>query len=132
MPELEPGLHTLKIKAWDVLNNSKEVVLDFTVAKDEELELSHVLNYPNPFTTKTQFRGSSDKLHALDRIPRLEVLRDGFRANPCERYLPLGIVRIVDVDIQRNLPVDADRLDLFYDSWLGAFEHFSAFTSAVA
>jgi hypothetical protein len=55
MPELKPGPHTLKIKAWDVLNNSNEVILDFTVAKDEELELSHVLNYPNPFTTKTHF-----------------------------------------------------------------------------
>ena len=55
LPELEPGIHTLKIKAWDVLNNSSEVMLDFVVAKDEELELSHVLNYPNPFTTKTQF-----------------------------------------------------------------------------
>lgn len=55
LPELEPGSHTLRIKAWDVLNNSNEAVLDFTVAKDEELELSHVLNYPNPFTTHTRF-----------------------------------------------------------------------------
>ncbi len=55
LPELEPGIHTLKIKAWDVLNNSNEVLLEFTVAKDEELELTHVLNYPNPFTTQTQF-----------------------------------------------------------------------------
>lgn len=55
LPELEPGPHTLKIKAWDVLNNSSEMVLDFTVAKDEKLEISHVLNYPNPFTVKTQF-----------------------------------------------------------------------------
>ena len=55
MPELEPGMHVLKIKAWDVLNNSSEVVLEFIVAKDEELELKHVLNYPNPFTTRTQF-----------------------------------------------------------------------------
>ena len=37
LPELEPGIHTLKIKAWDVLNNSNEVILDFIVAKDEEL-----------------------------------------------------------------------------------------------
>jgi hypothetical protein len=55
MPELEPGLHTLRIKAWDVLNNSNEVELQFTVINDEELSLSHVLNYPNPFTTRTQF-----------------------------------------------------------------------------
>lgn len=55
LPELEAGDHSLKIKAWDVLNNSNEAILDFTVAKDEELKLSHVLNYPNPFTTNTNF-----------------------------------------------------------------------------
>jgi Peptidase family C25 len=55
LPDLEAGAHSLKIKAWDVLNNSSEAILDFTVAKNEELSLSHVLNYPNPFTTKTQF-----------------------------------------------------------------------------
>jgi flagellar hook assembly protein FlgD len=55
LPGLEAGPHTLRIKAWDVLNYSNEAVLDFTVAKNEGLELSHVLNYPNPFTTRTQF-----------------------------------------------------------------------------
>jgi hypothetical protein len=55
LPELKPGSHSLRIKAWDILNNSREVILDFIVAKDESLELSHVLNYPNPFTNRTQF-----------------------------------------------------------------------------
>ena len=55
LPDLEPGAHSIKIKAWDVLNNSNEVMLDFIVAKDEEIVLSHVLNYPNPFTTSTHF-----------------------------------------------------------------------------
>ncbi len=55
MPELEPGPHTLSIKAWDVLNNSNEEILNFTVARDEDLELTHVLNYPNPFTSSTEF-----------------------------------------------------------------------------
>ncbi|MDZ4795328.1 MAG: type IX secretion system sortase PorU [Bacteroidota bacterium] len=55
LPELEAGPHTLKIKAWDVLNNSNETQLEFIVAKDEELELKHVLNYPNPFSTNTNF-----------------------------------------------------------------------------
>ena len=55
LPELEPGPHSIKIKAWDVLNNSNEASLDFTVAREEELQLSHVLNYPNPFTTSTSF-----------------------------------------------------------------------------
>jgi len=55
LPELEPGIHSLKIKAWDVLNNSSEFILDFSVVNDDELVVDHVLNYPNPFTTKTQF-----------------------------------------------------------------------------
>jgi hypothetical protein len=55
LPALTPGPHSLKIKAWDVLNNSSEYILDFIVAKDAELVLSHILNYPNPFTTRTQF-----------------------------------------------------------------------------
>jgi hypothetical protein len=55
LPQLEPGPHSLRIKAWDVLNNSSEYILDFTVVNDDELVISHVLNYPNPFTTKTQF-----------------------------------------------------------------------------
>jgi hypothetical protein len=55
LPELEPGAHFLKIKAWDVMNNSAEYLLEFTVTTDKELEINHVLNYPNPFSTKTQF-----------------------------------------------------------------------------
>lgn len=55
LQDLEPGPHSIRIRAWDVLNNSNEAVLEFIVAKDEELELSHVLNYPNPFTTHTNF-----------------------------------------------------------------------------
>ena len=55
LPAMEPGSHQIKIKAWDVLNNSSEYLLDFTVASDEELIISHVLNYPNPFSTKTWF-----------------------------------------------------------------------------
>jgi hypothetical protein len=55
MPELAPGTHHLKIKAWDVMNNSSEVILEFTIIKNEELVLAHVLNYPNPFSTATQF-----------------------------------------------------------------------------
>jgi hypothetical protein len=55
LPNLEPGSHSIKIKAWDVMNNSNEVMLDFVVTKDEEIVLSHVLNYPNPFTTSTHF-----------------------------------------------------------------------------
>ena len=55
LPVLPEGLHTLTIRAWDVANNSSEAVLDFRSAKAETFVLEHVLNYPNPFTTRTNF-----------------------------------------------------------------------------
>ena len=55
LPPLTAGHHTLKIKAWDVLNNSSEYTLDFIIINSDKLVLSHVLNYPNPFTTNTTF-----------------------------------------------------------------------------
>ena len=55
LPELEEGNHFIKLKAWDVANNSNEVIIEFTVAKMQQLQIKHVYNYPNPFTTKTNF-----------------------------------------------------------------------------
>ena len=53
--ELAEGKHTLSLKVWDVQNNSSTAYTDFIVAKEANLALSHILNYPNPFTTKTKF-----------------------------------------------------------------------------
>ncbi|MCT4581655.1 MAG: type IX secretion system sortase PorU [Flavobacteriales bacterium] len=52
---LEEGAHTLSLKVWDVYNNSQTEDIEFVVASNEELALDHILNYPNPFTTKTEF-----------------------------------------------------------------------------
>ncbi len=52
---LSEGNHQLSLKVWDINNNSNTVKLDFVVANDAGLALNHVLNYPNPFTTKTKF-----------------------------------------------------------------------------
>lgn len=52
---LDPGPHTLSLKVWDVNNNSAEVSIEFVVEKQENFVLDHVLNYPNPFTTHTDF-----------------------------------------------------------------------------
>ena len=56
LSNLEPGLYSLKIKAWDVFNNSSEQTITFEVKPSEKLALFHVLNYPNPFTTRTSFQ----------------------------------------------------------------------------
>jgi flagellar hook assembly protein FlgD len=49
------GPHQIKIKAWDVANNSSEVVLNFVVSRQEKLVVTKLMNYPNPFTTSTRF-----------------------------------------------------------------------------
>jgi hypothetical protein len=54
--DLEEGVHAIKVKAWDVANNSGEGYTEFLVATDTEVTLDYVLNYPNPFTTSTNFQ----------------------------------------------------------------------------
>jgi len=55
LQELAVGPHTLDVKIWDVNNNSSVSKIEFVVVADEEVTLDHVLNYPNPFTTRTTF-----------------------------------------------------------------------------
>jgi len=53
--DLEKGLHTLTVKAWDTYNNSNTADIQFVVAGDDELKITRVLNYPNPFVNYTEF-----------------------------------------------------------------------------
>jgi len=55
LSDLELGPHSISLKAWDVLNNSNEVVTDFIVANSSELFIDNLFNYPNPFSTYTEF-----------------------------------------------------------------------------
>jgi hypothetical protein len=52
---LEPGLHTLQFRAWDVYNNLVSAEIQFVVTGDEGVALERVLNYPNPFVSYTEF-----------------------------------------------------------------------------
>lgn len=52
---LSEGVHTLKLKAWDTYNNSSTAEIQFVVAGDDKLEITRVLNYPNPFVNYTEF-----------------------------------------------------------------------------
>jgi hypothetical protein len=45
----------IRIKAWDVANNSSEVLLEFVVVKQVRLEITNVRNFPNPFSVSTTF-----------------------------------------------------------------------------
>lgn len=53
---IAPGRHTVRVKGWDIANNSGEGYTEFVVAESAEVTLDRVLNYPNPFTTSTDFQ----------------------------------------------------------------------------
>lgn len=52
---LSVGTHSILLKAWDIIGNSSEKSISFTVGESNNLELSEVINYPNPFSDKTRF-----------------------------------------------------------------------------
>ncbi|NQX86866.1 MAG: type IX secretion system sortase PorU [Flavobacteriaceae bacterium] len=65
--DLEPGLHTLTLKAWDVYNNSSETEIQFVVHDESEsLVITNVLNYPNPFVNYTEFWFNHNSSDVLD------------------------------------------------------------------
>jgi hypothetical protein len=107
LPELEPGSHSLKIKAWDVLNNSSEFILDFSVVTDEELVIDHVLNYPNPFTTKTQFWFEHNK-PGQDLFVQIHIFSLTGR-------IVKTIEKTINTDGNRSSDVDWDGRDDFGD-----------------
>lgn len=53
--DLEVGKHTATFKVWDVNNNSSERTINFEVKPREDVVIQQLLNYPNPFTTRTEF-----------------------------------------------------------------------------
>ncbi|NRA94361.1 MAG: T9SS type A sorting domain-containing protein, partial [Psychroserpens sp.] len=65
--DLEPGVHTISFKAWDVYNNSSISEIEFTVFdKDQDLVIDNVLNYPNPFIDYTEFWFNHNSSDVLD------------------------------------------------------------------
>ncbi|WP_346856519.1 type IX secretion system sortase PorU [uncultured Draconibacterium sp.] len=51
--DLAEGMHTLRLKAWDVANNSSEVEIEFEVSGD--FIINKISNYPNPVSEYTYF-----------------------------------------------------------------------------
>ncbi len=55
LKDISTGRHSLDVKCWDAYNNSALATTEFIVASSANMALEHVLNYPNPFTTSTEF-----------------------------------------------------------------------------
>ena len=56
LSSLSPGLHTLKVIAWDLANNPAEAYLEFFVIDSDAPILKNLFNFPNPFSEETFFQ----------------------------------------------------------------------------
>jgi len=56
MSDLAEGWHSLKVKVWDVFNNSSEATIQFKVIPGDNIIMANVFNYPNPASDHTWFR----------------------------------------------------------------------------
>jgi hypothetical protein len=55
MSGLTEGTHTLKLRAWDIYNNSSSAETHFRVIGSDRLAVTEVMPYPNPMTERTAF-----------------------------------------------------------------------------
>jgi hypothetical protein len=55
IPMLTEGMHTLVIKAWDLLGNGSKDSLIFEVPKSKSVAFKNPTNFPNPFKLQTKF-----------------------------------------------------------------------------
>jgi hypothetical protein len=55
LKDLTDGRHHIRVKVWDVFNNSSESFTEFVVASSEKLVIEHLMNFPNPFSDSTNF-----------------------------------------------------------------------------
>ena len=55
LPLLEPGKHTVRLKAWDTFNNSAHAEIQVEVKEGGQFTLSEVLFHPNPMQDSGHF-----------------------------------------------------------------------------
>lgn len=96
LPRLDPGIHSLKLKAWDIFNNSSETEIKFEVIDSSSLIVKNVRNYPNPVLDYTYFvfehNQPGKKLNAELQIfgisgnmvmkQKMQIMTDGFSSGP--------------------------------------------------
>jgi hypothetical protein len=66
LAELPRGPHHLRLRAWDVYNNSSTEEVFFSVESSEKLAIENVYNYPNPFRDETYFTFQHNQTIPID------------------------------------------------------------------
>lgn len=59
--DIDPGTHSLTLKAWDNYNNSSEAKIKFVVRTDNGFIINNLINYPNPFTDHTSITAEHNR-----------------------------------------------------------------------
>ncbi len=60
------GRNTIRIRAWDTYNNAASADAVFEVASTDQLRVTEVMNYPNPFAQTTAFTFKQNLLEPLN------------------------------------------------------------------
>jgi hypothetical protein len=66
LSDLSPGNHSIKVRAWDVYNNSSMEEVYFSVASGDGLSIQQLYNFPNPVSTSTVFTFQHNQLTPID------------------------------------------------------------------
>ena len=103
IPELSAGMHKLKFRAWDILNNSSTAELTFEVVNGLEPTLFSVSCTDNPATTTTTFILNHDRRGSMVDV-ELEVFDMSGRL--LWRHEESGVSTDNTYTMQWNLTVD--------------------------
>jgi hypothetical protein len=68
------GRNTVRVRAWDTYNNASTAETYFDVASTEQLRISDVFNYPNPFASGTEFTFRQNLLSPLNVTVKIYTL----------------------------------------------------------
>ncbi len=103
LPTLSEGKYQLKLKAWDMVNNSNQALLDFTIVKKNQLRIANVRNYPNPFRAN----GGQTSFAFEHNQPNTELLVEIQIVNSAGSLVK-RIQQIVKTEGTRNIQINWD------------------------
>ncbi|MDP1677327.1 MAG: type IX secretion system sortase PorU [Bacteroidota bacterium] len=96
---ISQGSHSIKVRAWDVHNNSSSAELYFVVASSSGLSIQQLYNFPNPVSTTTSFTFQHNQLTPIDVTIHIYTVA-GRRIHTIERF---GVgERFVKIDWNRR------------------------------
>ena len=108
LSDLAEGKHSIEAKLWDNYDNSTSAYTEFVVSYNAKTALEHVLNYPNPFTSRTGFYFEHNQIgRELDVTIQIYTISG---------KLIKTLTHQVYADSRRVGPIDWDGMDDFGDA----------------